>query len=227
MINFISTHKNIYLDNGKDKNMAIVIDGIIGAGKTTIAKFLSDTLNIQLYQEIFNSEQENLTQRMLDRFYSDQERWSAIIQVMFLNNRFRDIKTIEKNNNSGILDRSIYGDEIFAKTIYDRGQMSKDELQIYRELLSNMLEHIKPPDVLIYVDVTVETAFERIRQRKRSSEPELISKDYLEDLQKNYDLWYEEYNLSPKVKIDFNGEFTDRKKEEILSQINKHITVFR
>jgi deoxyadenosine/deoxycytidine kinase len=118
-----------------EKNMAIIVDGIIGAGKSTVAAFLSETLDIKLYQEILEDHSESLTQRMLDRFYEDQSRWSAITQVMFLNHRFKDLKRIEKEDNQGILDRSIYGDEIFAKTIYQRGQMLEDELIIYQELL--------------------------------------------------------------------------------------------
>ncbi|MDN5351904.1 MAG: deoxyadenosine/deoxycytidine kinase [Clostridiales bacterium] len=189
--------------------MAIVIDGIIGAGKSTVGKYLSEVLDIPLFQELDDSNKASLAQNMLDRFYENPERWSAIIQVMFLNDRFRDLKRIERDGNLAILDRSIYGDEIFAKTIHERGQMSAEEFRIYRELLYNMLEHIQSPQVLIYIDVTVDTAMKRIKERSRSTEGDTIERSYMEDLRRNYELWYEAFDLCPKVRIDLNETALD------------------
>jgi len=122
---YLAVNPENYINKGEN-NMAIIVDGIIGAGKSTVATFLSETLDIKLYQEILEDHSESLTQRMLDRFYENQSRWSAITQVMFLNHRFKDLKRIEKESDRGILDRSIYGDEIFAKTIYQRVDMLDD-----------------------------------------------------------------------------------------------------
>lgn len=221
---YLAVNPENYIIKG-EKNMAIIVDGIIGAGKSTVASFLSENLNIKLYQEILEDHSESLTQRMLDRFYEDQSRWSAITQVMFLNHRFKDLKRIEKDSDQGILDRSIYGDEIFAKTIYERGQMEEDELTIYRELLSNMLEHIKVPELLIYLDVSVDTALERIQKRSRSTEGDTIPRDYLIDLKRNYEQWYEAFDLCPKVKIDLDasGGLDDQKKLDILESIKPFI----
>jgi len=223
---YLAVNPDNYINKGEN-NMAIIVDGIIGAGKSTVAHFLSEALDIKLYQEILEDHSESLTQRMLDRFYEDQSRWSAITQVMFLNHRFKDLKRIEKEGDQGILDRSIYGDEIFAKTIYQRRQMLEDELIIYQELLSNMLEHIKAPELLIYLDVSVDTALERIRKRSRSTEGEMIPRDYLMDLRRNYEEWYDAFDLCPKVRInlDARGGLSDKKKESILRSIKKYITL--
>lgn len=222
---FISTNKENYRIKGEN-NMAIIVDGIIGAGKSTVADFISETFGIELYQEILDDHSESLTQRMLDRFYIDQSRWSAITQVMFLNHRFKDLKKIERKGNEGILDRSIYGDEIFAKTIHDRGQMTTDELVIYQELLYNMLEHIRKPELLIYLDVSVDTALVRIKKRNRSTEGDLIPRDYLEDLRRNYESWFEAFDLCPKIRIDLNanGGLTQEKKDMILEKITPYIS---
>jgi len=190
--------------------MSIVVDGIIGAGKTTVAKMVSEHLNIPMFEELKNDELGNtIEHRMLDRFYADQSRWSAIIQVMFLNERFRDLKQIENDGQFAILDRSIYGDEIFAKTINKRGNMSDDELTIYQELLHNMLEHINPPKLLIYLDVSIDTAMERIRKRHRGTEADMIPEDYMIDLRDTYEEWYNEFNLCPKIRIDLNESAVD------------------
>lgn len=221
-IAYTCTNVENYYDKGASRNMAIVIDGIIGAGKSTVGTFLSECLNIPLYEELKDDGKDSLAQRMLDLFYADQTRWSAIIQVMFLNDRFKDLKRIESEGNYAILDRSIYGDEIFAKTIHERGQMTKDEFTIYRDLLHNMLAHIKPPQVLVYIDVSVDTAMERINRRARSTEGDLIPRDYMEDLRRNYELWFENFNLCPKVRFDLNDSAIDEDgnvKEEVKNQI--------
>lgn len=221
---YLAVNPDNYIKKG-ERNMAIIVDGIIGAGKSTVASFLSEKLNIKLYQEILEEYNESLTQRMLDRFYNNQSRWSGITQVMFLSHRFKDLKKIEKESENGILDRSIYGDEIFAKTIYERGQMEKDEFIIYQELLSNMLEHIRVPELLIYLDVSIDTALERIKKRNRSTEEELIPRDYLVDLKINYEKWFDEFDLCPKVKInlDGKGELDQDKKKYIIKKINPYI----
>lgn len=226
---FKSSQRKNYIPGGTP-NMSLVIDGIIGAGKTTVARFLSSELNIPLYEELKNNDENSLAQRMLDRFYADQTRWSAIIQVMFLNDRFKDIKEIESKHQAAILDRSIYGDEIFARTIHHRGQMTDDEFIIYTDLLHNMLEHVKPPEVLIYLDVSVDTAMDRIAIRSRSTEADTIPRDYMEDLHFQYEKWFEEYNLSPKVRVnldahtlDENGELSSDMKVYIMETIKDYV----
>jgi deoxyadenosine/deoxycytidine kinase len=227
---FTSTDKRRYYHKGESHNMSLVIDGIIGAGKSSVGVFLSHALDMPMFEELKSDGSNHLAQRMLDRFYADQSRWSAIIQVMFLNDRFRDIKTIESQGIPSIIDRSIYGDEIFARTIHDRGNMTKDEFDIYKDLLHNMLEHISPPTLLIYIDVSVDTAMARINKRARSTEADAIPRDYMEDLRRNYEAWFEAYSLSPKLRIDLNdslflesGQIREEKKAAILAAINPYL----
>jgi len=209
-MSFASTYKRNYIFGGEFRNMSIVVDGIIGAGKTTVARMISEHLDIPMFEELKNDDTENsLEHRMLNRFYADQERWSAIIQVMFLNERFKDLKEIEANEQFAILDRSIYGDEIFAKTINKRGSMADDELKIYQELLHNMLQHINPPKLLIYLDVSIDTAMDRIYKRSRGTEAEMIPEDYMIDLRDTYEEWYNSFDLCPKIRIDLNESAVD------------------
>ena len=226
---FLSTHHDYYQERGKFNNMAIVIDGIIGAGKSVIGTFLSEELEMPLFQELKSDGEASLAQRMLDRFYEDPPRWSAVIQIMFLKDRFKDILKIEAEGNRAILDRSIYGDEIFAKTIFERGEMTADEFEIYQQLLGEMLQFIKPPELLIYIDVTVDTALQRIAKRSRSTEESTISRTYLEDLKTHYEAWFASYDLSPKIRIDLNesafdevtGQVKDAFKTALLGRVNE------
>ena len=158
----------------------IIIEGQIGVGKTTMGELLEEKLDIKLYRELQHPE----TLSLLDQFYADQARWAFTLQIHFLNERFRMIKQI-RDAGGGALDRSIYGDRIFADVLHHDGQMSEEEYKTYTTLLENMLEHVQPPDLLVYLDCTVETALDRIRKRNRGLESG-IPRDYLVRLNERY-----------------------------------------
>lgn len=72
--------------------MQIAIESTVGAGKTTLGKYLSEYLNIELYEELSNGD----TIVLLNQFYKDLKRWSFALQVHYLNERFRMIKDINR-----------------------------------------------------------------------------------------------------------------------------------
>jgi deoxyadenosine/deoxycytidine kinase len=181
----------------------IIIEGQIGVGKTTMGELLERELGITLFRELQHEE----THTLLDRFYSDQRRWAFTLQIHFLNERFRMIKEIRRSGG-GALDRSIYGDRIFAEVIHEDGTMTDEEFMTYDTLLDNMLEHVESPDLLIYLDCSVDTAVERIRKRNRGLEGG-IPRDYLERLNRHYLAWYRDYDLSPKIRIDTEAHRLD------------------
>ncbi|MFP4377335.1 MAG: deoxynucleoside kinase [Spirochaetales bacterium] len=177
----------------------IIIEGQIGVGKTTMGELLEQEFGFPLYRELQRPE----THTLLERFYSDQRRWAFTMQIHFLNERFRMIKEIRREGG-GVLDRSIFGDRIFAQVLHEDGEMSDEEYTTYTRLLYNMLEHVESPDLLIYLDCSVDTALDRIRLRNRGMES-VIPREYLEHLNGHYLEWFESYSLSPKVRIDTDG----------------------
>jgi deoxyadenosine/deoxycytidine kinase len=198
----------------------IIIEGQIGVGKTTMGEILEERYGIPLFRELTRE----TTLQLLDRFYADKPRWAFTLQVHFLNERFRMIKDIFRNGG-GLLDRSIYGDRIFADLLHDDGEMTDEEFETYETLLDNMLEHAQKPDLLIYLDCSVETALRRIKRRNRGLESG-IPREYLEKLNDRYLSWYEEYDLSPKVKIDterFHVDYPEQL-EEPLKEIDGHLS---
>lgn len=174
----------------------IVIEGQIGVGKTTMGELLKKELDLELYKELTNP----YTHELLNRFYRDKKRWAFTLQVHFLNERFRKIKQIFQEGG-GILDRSIFGDRIFAEVLHEDGDMQDFEFHTYNTLLDNMLEHAQSPRLLIYLDCSVDTAMERIKKRNRGIES-TIPREYLERLNEHYLKWYDEYDISPKVRFD-------------------------
>lgn len=203
----------------------IVLAGTIGAGKSSLAKALGEHLGTDVYYEAVDNNP------VLDLYYQDPKKYAFLLQIYFLNKRFESIKMAYTQEND-VLDRSIFEDELFLTLNYKNGNVTKTELEIYQNLLSNMLEEMegmpkKRPDLLVYIDVSFETMLSRIAQRGRSFEqiddqPEL--KAYYHQVHEEYPAWYENYDVSPKIRI--NGDALDfvnntEDLEKVLTEIDK------
>ena len=207
------------------KKTVIVLAGTIGAGKSSLAKALGEHLGTDVYYEAVDNNP------VLDLYYQDPKNYAFLLQIYFLNKRFESIKMAYTQENN-VLDRSIFEDELFLTLNYKNGNVTKTELEIYQNLLSNMLEEMegmpkKRPDLLVYIDVSFETMLSRIAQRGRSFEqiddqPEL--KAYYYQVHEEYPAWYENYDMSPKIQI--NGDALDfvnnaEDLEKVLTEIDK------
>lgn len=197
----------------------IVMSGVIGAGKSSLSKILADEFDMVPY---FEPVKDN---PILPMYYKNPEKYAFLLQIYFLNARFKMVKEAMQDEKEAILDRSIYEDAIFFHLNADMGRATKQEVAVYDDLLDNMLEelpyasHKKSPDLLIYIKVSLPTMLAHIKERGRSYEqidtnPELLN--YYKRLLEAYDKWFEGYNESPKVmidgdKLDFVNVEQDRK----------------
>ena len=191
-------------------NETIVIDAVVGAGKTSYMEMLSEEMKIPCFQEPV---QDN---PLLDKFYYDRKRYAFPLQIYFLNRRFEMLKQASEAGKPSLMDRSIYGDMIFAKMLYEEGDMEKDEFILYRDLLTNMLDHVQAPKLMIYLKIDTDSAIERIKKRGRDYE-QIVERDYWENLNKEYEDYFSNYNLSPLLvieaaKYDIVGNLKDREK---------------
>ncbi len=165
----------------------ISIAGNIGSGKSSLTRLLSKYFG---WVPFFESVDDN---PYLSDFYADMKRWSFHLQVYFLSNRFKNHKKIVEMEESVIQDRSIYEDvEIFARNLYEIGNMSERDYENYRELFGIMVDYLKPPDLLIYLRANVDTLLKQIKLRGRNYE-QSINRDYLERLNASYEDWIERY----------------------------------
>ena len=176
-------------------NEAIVIDAVVGAGKTVYVDMLSKKLNIPCFHEPVEDNP------ILDKFYHDRKRYSFPLQIFFLNRRFKMLKQAAELGKPSLMDRSIYGDMIFAKLLHEEGNMDKDEYILYRDLLTNMLDHVEAPKLMIYLKIDTDAAIARIKKRGRDYE-QIVERAYWERLNKEYEDYFAEYNLSPLLVID-------------------------
>lgn len=184
----------------------IVLAGMIGAGKSTYTKLISESLGSDAFYESVDDN------RILEKFYEDPKRWAFSLQIYFLNTRFRSIKAAFLHENN-VLDRSIYEDALFTKINYEEGNMSDAEMDTYLDLLDNMMEELdgmkkKSPDLLIYLRGSLDTVLSRIEKRGRSFEQidgnqSLL--DYYTHLHSQYDNWFDSYDKSETLIIDIDN----------------------
>lgn len=187
---------------------------MIGAGKSLYTKKLSNELGTKaFYEPVANNP-------ILDKYYAEPDKYAFSLQIFFLNQRFKLIKKAFNENNN-VLDRSIYEDELFTYVNTLEGNISTEEFAIYTDLVDNMMEELeglpkKAPDLLVYLDADIDHVLKNIKKRGREYEqvendPGLL--DYYKLLIDNYVGWFENYDKSPKIKIDA-GQYDVNKEED-------------
>lgn len=173
----------------------IAVAGNIGTGKTTLTQMLSKRFGWEAH---FEAVAEN---PYLADFYKDMNRWSFPLQIFFLNNRFRAHQKVTQGTDSAIQDRSIYEDaNIFARNLYEQGQMEERDYKNYLELYEVMAGFLTPPDLVIYLKKSLPKLKERIALRGRDYEKN-IPDEYLSNLNRYYDDWMSRYDLGKKLII--------------------------
>lgn len=185
--------------------MLIVVGGMIGLGKSSVAEILGNHFNSEVFYESVDDNP------ILPLFYSESEeeilknRYPFLLQLYFLNTRFKSIKEALYNGNN-VLDRSIYEDWYFAKKNMELGRISELEMNTYEGLLENMLEELKElpkkaPDIMVYLKGSFETVMKRINLRGREFEIDESLKEYYHFLWKDYDNWVNNHYKASEVLI--------------------------
>lgn len=181
----------------------IVMAGTIGVGKSTMTEILSEELGTKPFFEPVGNNP------VLPLYYDDPKKYGFLLQIYFLNKRFDLIKQAYKEDNN-VLDRSIYEDLLFTEINYKNGNMAREEFDVYKSLLDNMMEEIdalpkKAPDLMVYLYADFDTVLSRVKKRGREFEqidtnPGL--KEYYKTLWNEYQSWYNNFLVSPKIKIN-------------------------
>ena len=175
--------------------MYIAIEGIIGAGKTTLARLLQPIFDADLFFEAFDENP------FLADFYSDRDRYAFQTQIFFLLNRYRQQQTLSK---AGINDRNILADYCFEKDIlFARLNLRNDELDTYQLVYDALVERIVSPDLVVYLKAKPKVAMQRIAIRDRPYERQMDN-TYLEALHDIYEAFFSEYKSVPVLSIDTN-----------------------
>ncbi len=177
----------------------IAVEGVIGAGKTTLTTMLGDTLSAKVVLEKF---EEN---PFLKDFYRDADRYAFQTQIFFLLTRYKQQRELFQ---ADLFHRFLVTDYIFEKDkIFAYLNLQDEELKLYETLVSNIEHSIPAPDLVVYLQSSVPRLMTNIRRRARSYETE-ISEQYIKDLNEAYNYFFFRYKSTPllivnSTEIDF------------------------
>ncbi|OPX17627.1 deoxynucleoside kinase [candidate division WOR-3 bacterium 4484_100] len=174
----------------------IAVEGVIGAGKTSLTKILADRFHAGVILEEF---EEN---PFLEKFYSDPEKYAFHTQIYFLLSRYRqqrEIAQIDLFHSRVITDYLFAKDRIFAEI-----NLNEAEFSLYDKIYSLLEPDIPGPDLVIYLQAEPQLLYRRIKERARTFEQE-IEFEYIEELCDAYNSFFFHYNRSPLLIVDIKG----------------------
>jgi len=180
----------------------LVIEGNIGAGKTTLAKMIAEEYNAKLILEQFADNP------FLPKFYNDPDRYSFPLELSFLAERYQQL-------NRDLTSRDLFkpfniADYYFMKSlIFAKATLKQDEYNLYRQIFNIIYQSIPKPDLYVYLHVDIKKLLENIFKRGRDYEKG-ISEEYLKNLQKGYFDFFRQQNDMSFLIIDTNNvDFVD------------------
>jgi deoxyguanosine kinase len=177
--------------------MYIAIEGVIGVGKTTLARLLQPAFDSEILLEVF---EEN---PFLSDFYGDRERYAFQTQIFFLLSRYhqqhRSVPDILSTGKFLISDYTFAKDSLFARI-----NLKNDELVVYHQVHEALAEKITMPNLLVYLHASTDTLMQRIAMRDRSYERNM-DRGYIELLNQTYEEFFSRpYDSTPVLTIDTN-----------------------
>lgn len=173
--------------------MYITIEGVIGVGKTSLARLLQESFDARLVLEAF---EEN---PFLSDFYADPERYAFQTQIFFLLSRYRqqrEMGGIDLKAETIVADYTFQKDALFAQL-----NLIGDELETYYQVHRALAERIPTPDLTVYLQVSTDIAMKRITMRDRPYERQM-SRAYIERLNQTYDSYFHRSQKMSVLTVD-------------------------
>jgi deoxyguanosine kinase len=177
-------------------NRYIVVEGVIGVGKTSLSRLLSERLKARL---VLEEVEEN---PFLKDFYRDRERYAFQTQMHFLFSRYqqqRSLRQMELFSERMVSDYLFQKDRIFAGL-----NLSERELTLYERLVGWLELDVMKPDVVVYLQAHPDTLLERIARRGRPYEKDM-EREYLRQLNEAYNHFFFHYAEAPLLVVNTNG----------------------
>lgn len=175
----------------------LVIEGNIGAGKTTLASMLAKDFNAKLILEQFADNP------FLPKFYQNPERYSFPLELSFLADRYKQIKN--EVLNLDLFHSFLIADYYFAKTaIFAENNLSGDEYHLFRTIFDIIFESMPKPDLYVYLHANTDKLLKHISKRGRDYEQN-IDAQYLEKISHGYFHFFKKIDSFPILVIDTNS----------------------
>jgi deoxyadenosine/deoxycytidine kinase len=171
----------------------IVVEGPIGAGKTSLARRLADRFDARTVLE------EPQANPFLERFYRDSARYALPTQLFFLFQRANQLRDLAQRE---LFSQAAVGDFLFEKDpLFARLTLSDDELALYRQIFASLRPQAPTPDLVIYLQAQPDTLVERVRRRGIASEA-AISEAYLRALVDAYSRFFHHFDAAPVLIVN-------------------------
>jgi deoxyguanosine kinase len=183
----------------------IAIEGVIGSGKTSLAKKISEKLKANVILEQFEQNP------FLDKFYLDRKRYAFQTQMFFLINRFKQQQQLNQEN---LFSEFLVADYIFDKDkIFAYLNLEGEELKLYETVFPLLYRDLRKPDLVIFLQSSLDRLMNNIKRRNRRIERN-ITKSYIEELSEAYNNYFFRYNNTPLLivntsEIDFVNDDVD------------------
>jgi deoxyadenosine/deoxycytidine kinase len=176
-----------------EKYRYIVVEGPIGAGKTSLARLLAEKSGSTALLE------DPAANPFLPGFYEDSARYALPTQLFFL---FQRINQVRDLNQADLFRRATVSDFMLDKDLlFASLTLSDDELALYQQIYTQMKPQAAVPDLVIYLQASTETLIERVRRRAVNYE-RAISEDYLLRLAESYARFFYQYDAAPVLIVN-------------------------
>ena len=191
----------------------IAVEGVIGAGKTSLAKKIKERLNAKLILEQFEANP------FLEKFYIDRSRYAFQTQMFFLVNRYKQQEELLQED---LFTQHMVSDYLFEKDrIFAYMNLTGEELKLYEGLYPLLARNLRKPDLVVFLQSSVDKLMYNIKKRHRKIE-RALTRSYIEELSEAYNHFFFRYNTTPllivnSTEIDFVNVETDF--EELFKQI--------
>jgi len=184
-----------------DKYRYIVIEGPIGAGKTSLARILAERCSGTALLE------EPEVNPFLAKFYRDTRRYALPAQLFFLFQRAHQVRDLTQ---SDMFRQMVFADFMFEKDpLFAQLTLDDDELKLYQQIYAHLKWQAPVPDLVIYLQAAPETLVERVARRAASYERD-ISEDYLVRLNEAYTRFFHQFDAAPLLIVNSdNLNFVD------------------
>jgi deoxyadenosine/deoxycytidine kinase len=174
----------------------VVIEGNIGAGKTTLASKIAEQFNAQLILEHFADNP------FLPKFYSDPEKYSFPLELSFLADRYRQLK--EELVPQDLFKSFSIADYYFMKSlVFAASTLKGDEYNLYRQIFYIIYGSLPKPDIYVYLHLSPDRLMENIERRGRNYEKS-ITKEYLQKIQNSYFSFFKQNPENKYLILDVN-----------------------
>ncbi len=194
----------------------VVVEGVIGVGKTTLARYLTESWGAHLVLEQFEDNP------FLEDFYRDRRRYAFQTQLNFLMSRYQQQLDLLQRD---IFSPRLVSDYLFQKDrIFANVNLSDKEVRLYERLFPILERDVPTPDLVIFLQAATPTLLDRIDKRGRAYEKEM-DREYIEALNEAYNYFFFHYDATPLLVVDTNGlDFVENadQRQDLLDRIDEH-----